>query len=195
MVPVGCARILRAATTANDPSRMSRPGVAPTGNERTFPEDKVIVSKTDGRGIITYANQTFLDVARYDLEEVIGKPHNMIRHPAMPRSVFKFLWDRIAAGFEVFAYVVNLAKDGDHYWVFAHVTPTFDAAGNVIGYHSNRRLPRREAIQAIEPVYHILLERERQESSPKRGLESGTETLHAFLKSKDSDYDRFVLGI
>lgn len=90
---------------------------------------------------------------------------------------------------------MNLAKDGDHYWVFAHVTPTFDAAGNVIGYHSNRRLPRRDAIQAIEPVYRILLERERQESSPKRGLETGTETLHAFLKSKDADYDRFVLGI
>ncbi|MBL9099304.1 MAG: PAS domain-containing protein [Alphaproteobacteria bacterium] len=174
---------------------MSRPGIAPTGIERTFPENNVIVSKTDARGIITYANQTFLDVARYDLKEVIGKPHNMIRHPAMPRSVFKFLWDRIASGFEVFAYVVNLAKDGDHYWVFAHVTPTFDAAGNVIGYHSNRRLPRRDAIQAIEPVYRILLERERQESSPKRGLETGTETLHAFLKSKDADYDRFVLGI
>lgn len=80
---------------------MSRPGIAPTGIERTFPENNVIVSKTDARGIITYANQTFLDVARYDLKEVIGKPHNMIRHPAMPRSVFKFLWDRIASGFEV----------------------------------------------------------------------------------------------
>lgn len=174
---------------------MSRPVISPTGIERTFPESGVIVSKTDARGVITYANQMFLDVARYDLKEVIGKPHNMIRHPGMPRSVFKYLWDRIAAGFEVFAYVVNLAKDGDHYWVFAHVTPTFDAAGNVVGYHSNRRLPRRDAIQAIEPVYRILLDRERQESSPKRGLETGAETLNAFLKSKDVDYDRFVLGI
>jgi PAS domain S-box-containing protein len=174
---------------------MSHPTVTPTGIERTFPESSVIVSKTDMRGIITYANQTFLDVAGYDLREVIGQPHNFIRHPAMPRCVFKLLWDRIAAGYEVFAYVINLAKHGDHYWVFAHVTPTFDVAGSVVGYHSNRRSPRRDAISAIEPIYQLLLNRERQHSSPKQALEDATAVLHGFLKSKDTDYDRFVLGI
>ncbi len=174
---------------------MARPTLVPTGTERTFSESEIIVSKTDARGIITYANHTFLEVAGYDLREVIGKPHNMIRHPAMPRTVFKFLWDRIAAGFEVFAYVINQAKNGDHYWVFAHVTPTFDLTGNVIGYHSNRRVPRRDAVAAIEPVYNILLDLERNETSPKAALEAGTNTLHSFLKSKDVDYDRFVLGI
>ena len=174
---------------------MSRPTLPPTGVERTFTESEVIVSKTDARGIITYANQTFLDIAGYDLKEVVGKPHNMIRHPGMPRTVFKFLWDRIAAGFEVFAYVVNQAKCGDHYWVFAHVTPTFDAAGNVIGYHSNRRCPRRDAIRAIEPVYGVLLDQERREASPKAAIERGTATLFELLRSKEVDYDRFILGI
>jgi PAS domain S-box-containing protein len=173
---------------------MSRPTVTPTGVERTFPESSVIVSKTDARGIITYANRTFLDVAGYDLAEVIGRPHNFIRHPAMPRSVFKLLWERIAAGFEVFAYVVNTAKHGDHYWVFAHVTPTYDQSGSIVGYHSNRRVPRRDAIAAVEPVYRLLAERERS-AGPKQGLEDATATLHAFLKSKGTDYDRFVLGI
>lgn len=173
---------------------MSRPTVTPTGVERTFPESSVIVSKTDARGIITYANRTFLDVAGYDLAEVIGQPHNFIRHSAMPRSVFKLLWERIAAGFEVFAYVVNMAKHGDHYWVFAHVTPTYDQNGSIVGYHSNRRVPRRDAIAAVEPVYRLLVERERS-AGPKLGLEDATATLHAFLKSKGTDYDRFVLGI
>lgn len=174
---------------------MSRPTLAPTGVERTFSDSQVIVSKTDVRGIITYANQTFLDIAGYDLAQVIGKPHNLIRHPAMPRSVFKFLWDRISAGHEVFAYVVNQARNGDHYWVFAHVTPTLDMAANVVGYHSNRRAPRRDAVRAVEPIYQLLLEHERRETSSKLSLEQGTAALQGFLKSKDVDYDRFVLGI
>ena len=174
---------------------MSRPTVSPTGHERTFADTSVIVSKTDARGIITYANQAFLDIAGYDLREVIGQPHNFIRHPGMPRCVFKLLWDRIAAGHEVFAYVVNLAKRGDHYWVFAHVTPTFDMSGAVVGYHSNRRVPRRDAISAVEPIYRLLLDRERENSSPKQALEAATAVLNGFLKSKDTDYDRFVLGV
>jgi PAS domain S-box-containing protein len=174
---------------------MSRPTLAPTGVERTFPETRVIVSKTDARGIITYANQTFLDIAGYTLREVVGAPHNFIRHRAMPRCVFKFLWDRISAGHEVFAYVINQARCGDHYWVFAHVTPTYDTAGSIVGYHSNRRVPRRDAVQAIEPIYQLLLEKEQQNPSPKQGIEDSTATLLGFLKSKDTDYDRFVLGV
>ncbi len=69
----------------------------------------------------------FLTIAGYTEREVLGQPHSMIRHPDMPRGVFALLWETIASGSEIFAYVVNLAKNGDHYWVFAHVTPTFPA--------------------------------------------------------------------
>ena len=173
---------------------MSRPGIAPTGIERTFPENNVIVSKTDARGIITYANQTFLDVARYDLKEVIGKPHNMIRHPAMPRSVFKFLWDRIASGFEVFAYVVNLAKDGDHYWVFAHVTPSFDDHGTIVGFHSNRRTPDRRALPVIERIYADLREVERS-AAPGEAIPSGRRALAKKLEELGQPYDVLMFSL
>jgi PAS domain S-box-containing protein len=83
--------------------------VQPTGRERTWGDEEIIVSKTDLKGIITYANRTFLNVAGYTEEEVLGKPHNMIRHPDMPRCVFKLLWDTIESGNEIFAYVKNMA--------------------------------------------------------------------------------------
>src|ERR1017187_6768808 len=85
-----------------------------TGKERFFGEEEIFVSKTDLKGHITYANEVFLRVAGYDEEEVLGQPHSMIRHPAMPRCVFKLLWDQIQVGREIFAYVVNRAKTGDH---------------------------------------------------------------------------------
>ncbi len=105
---------------------MKEPTIQPTGIERTFKEDEIIVSKTDLKGIITYANRTFLDVALYREDEVLGMPHSIIRHPDMPRCVFKLLWDTIEEGNEIIAYVKNMAKNGDFYWVFAHVTPTFN---------------------------------------------------------------------
>lgn len=94
----------------------------PTGQARTFAPDELIVSKTDPKGRITYANDVFLRVSGYELDEVIGQPHNIIRHPEMPRAVFRLLWRQLAAGQEVFAFINNLAKNGDHYWVLAHVT-------------------------------------------------------------------------
>ena len=105
---------------------MREPTIRPTAVERTFKEDEIIVSKTDLKGIITYANRTFLEVAMYSEDEVLGQPHSLIRHPDMPRCVFKLLWDTIQGGEEIFAYVKNMAKNGDYYWVFAHVTPTFN---------------------------------------------------------------------
>ena len=106
-----------------------RPSVRPTGIERFFEEDEIIVSKTDPKGVITYANRVFLRIAQYEEEEILGAAHNIIRHPDMPQCIFDLLWKTIASGQEIFAYVKNMAKNGDHYWVFAHVTPTFDSAG------------------------------------------------------------------
>jgi len=89
---------------------MSAVAIAPTGMERRFEEDEIIVSKTDLKGRITYANQVFLRVAGYSEKEVLGQPHNLIRHPDMPRCVFKLLWDTLEAKREIFAYVLNMAK-------------------------------------------------------------------------------------
>ena len=118
---------------------MTKYAATPTGVARPFEEEEIIVSKTDLKGRITYANDVFVRISQYPLRELMGAPHSLIRHPNMPRCVFKLLWDTIEAKKEIFAYVLNLAKSGDHYWVFAHVTPSFDGNNNIIGYHSSRR--------------------------------------------------------
>ncbi len=166
-----------------------------TGVERTFGEDEVIVSKTDTKGIITYANDVFLHIAGYTEDEVIGKPHNLIRHSAMPHCAFKLVWERIKSGKEIFAYVVNRAKMGDHYWVLAHVTPSFDESGTIIGYHSNRRSPRREAIAKIEPLYKALCEIESGHALVRDGMVAATEELVRILTEAKISYDEFVLSL
>jgi PAS domain S-box-containing protein len=169
--------------------------VRPTGVECFFSEDEIIVSKTDARGIITYANDVFQRVAGYTEEELLGQPHNLIRHPEMPQSVFRYLWLTIAAGKEVFAYVVNQARNGDHYWVFAHVTPTFDSTGRITGYHSNRRVPSRAAIEKIRPIYALLLAEERKYSNPEDGMKAALGLLVGHLGSLGMEYDEFVFSL
>lgn len=174
---------------------MARPTVQPTGIEKTWNANDIIVSKTDTKGIITYANDTFLSVAEYSEQEALGANHNMIRHPDMPRCVFGLLWSEIATGKEIFAYVKNMTKKGDHYWVFAHVTPTFGKDGKIIGYHSNRRVPKRDAVETCSGLYQALLEEERRHKSPKDALAASTAMVVSLLKDKGLAYDEFVLSI
>ncbi|MCK6452505.1 MAG: PAS domain-containing protein [Alphaproteobacteria bacterium] len=173
---------------------MSKYAVQPTGSERTFGEDEIIVSKTDAAGHLLYVNDVFCRIGLYKESELIGKPHSIIRHPDMPRCVFKLLWDTIQAGDEIFAYVKNMAKNGDHYWVLAHVTPTFDSSGKIAGYHSNRRVPDRSAIAAIEPLYRKLLAEEEGHASRKDGMLSAHEMLLAHLRERNLEYDRFIFS-
>ena len=167
-----------------------------TGTERYFDDTDVIVSKTDTKGWITYANETFLEIADYGEDEVVGKPHSLIRHPDMPRCVFKLLWDTVQAGQELFAYVINRTKFGDHYWVLAHVTPSFDKDGAVVGYHSNRRVPRRDVITGvITPLYRQLVDAEHRAHNPKDGLAASAAMLAGILKDKGTSYDKWVLTL
>lgn len=172
---------------------MSRP--TPTQTERTFDKDEIIVSKTDTKGRILYANDVFCRVGQYEEHELIGQPHSILRHPDMPRCVFQLLWDVISSGREIFAYVKNLAKSGDYYWVLAHVTPSYDKAGKIDGYHSNRRSPDREAIQKIEPVYRLLLEEERRHADRKEGQAAGVALLKKLLAERGQTYDEFVFSL
>lgn len=165
-----------------------------TGVERSFDPGDVIVSKTDLKGRMTYVNRTFLNVAGYTERECLGQPHSLIRHPDMPRCVFKLLWDTIQDRREIFAYVINRCKNGDHYWVFAHVTPSFDTAGKVIGYHSNRRVPHSGLVASvIVPLYAKLLDEERKYSNAKQGMLASFDMLVTLLKQQGVDYDEFIL--
>lgn len=171
---------------------MGRLDIQPTGRERFFPEDELIVSKTDLTGKITYANRTFQAVAGYREEELLGQPHSIIRHPDMPRAVFALLWESIQAGQEIFAYVVNLAKNGDHYWVLAHVTPTVDARGTITGFHSNRRVPDRKAVDTVRTLYARLRAEETRHADRRAGLEASRALLDKELAAAGLSYHEFV---
>ncbi len=166
-----------------------------TGVENTLGAEEIIVSKTDFQGRITYANEVFLRVAEYTETELLYKPHSIIRHPEMPRCVFKLLWDTIKAGKEIFAYVLNRARSGNHYWVLAHVTPTRDAAGRIIGFHSNRRKPRATALKKIQPIYQLLLAEEQKYASASEGMSASTRLLLKKLESLGKSYDEFVWSL
>ncbi|WP_067505568.1 PAS domain-containing protein [Actinoplanes sp. TFC3] len=168
---------------------------APSGVERTFGEDEIIVTKTDPRGVLTYANDVFLRVSALPEQEAIGQPHNLIRHPDMPRAVFKLLWDTLQARQEIFAYVLNLARDGAHYWVLAHVTPSLDRHGQLVGYHSSRRRPQRSAVDAAGQVYRTLRAEERKHPGSAPALEASWAMLNTMLAERGQTYDEFVWGL
>lgn len=169
---------------------------APTNKEIYFDEDDLIVSKTDLKGRITYANETFCRIAGYDEAALLGQPHSIIRHPDMPRAVFKLLWDTLFEGREVFAYVKNLTKDGGYYWVFAHVTPSFANNKEIIGFHSNRRVPDRNVLeQTIIPLYGAVLREEQRHKNGKAALAAGYEHLASTLKSRNATYDEFIFSL
>lgn len=175
---------------------MATNSIALTGVERTFKEDEIIVSKTDIKGRLVYTNQTFLEVADYSEQECLGQPHSMIRHPDMPRCIFKLLWDTISQGKEIFAYVVNRTKFGDHYWVLAHVTPTYDEDGKTIkGYHSNRRVPNLEALDIVKPLYAELKREEEKHGNAKDGMNAAYKLLQQKLADAGMEYDEFILSL
>jgi PAS domain S-box-containing protein len=170
--------------------------IIPTSVEVFFDAADIIVSKTDLKGRITYANKTFCDIAGYAPHELMGQPHSILRHPDMPRSVFKLLWDAIGSGREVFAYVKNITKAGDFYWVFAHVTPSFDAEKRITGYHSNRRVVDRRVLEsAIIPLYAQVLAKEREHVNGKESLARGFQFLGDFVRSRNMDYDELVFSL
>lgn len=170
--------------------------ITPTGNERFFDKDEIIVSKTDLKGHITYANDVFLRMADMTEKQALGAPHSVIRHPEMPRCIFKLLWERIQDKEEIFAYVNNMSTKGDNYWVLAHVTPTFDEAGNITNFHSNRRVPGRKVLEStVMPLYKKLLEEENRHSNAKEGMNSAYRMLLALLEEQQTSYDEFVFSL
>ena len=167
-----------------------------TGHELKMAVDEIIVTKTDLDGRIKYGNRTFFRFAGYSEADCIGKQHNIIRHPDMPRSVFKLFWDTLKSGEEIFAYVNNRSKNGDHYWVLAHVSPSRDSSGQVVGYHSNRRAPNQSVLtEVIEPLYDTLLQTERSAASPKEGLALGEKAIQELLAEHKATFNQYIFSL
>ncbi|MCF6195457.1 MAG: PAS domain S-box protein [Emcibacter sp.] len=174
---------------------MPKEKATPTGTEIFFPEDKLIVSKTDLKGIITYTNVLFETMSGYSRDEILGKPHNMIRHPDMPHCIFKLFWDTLQQKKEIFAYVVNMHRSGDHYWVLAHVVPTYDLMGNHVGYHSSRRYPDKKIVQQMASYYAELREIEKSHANVKQGMQAALDSFNNVLKQQDISYAEYIFSL
>ncbi len=152
---------------------------------------RYIVSKTDPKGIIEYGNDYFIQIAGYTEEELIGKPHNIIRHPDMPKIVFKMMWDRINKGKNIMAVVKNLAKDGRYYWVVTEFEPKYDPISNeIISHTAFRKAAPKKAVETIAPIYKKLIELEEQ-----GGMEASERFLRTYFTEKKTTYDDFINDI
>jgi len=136
---------------------MKRPD--PIDEEYKF-SNGLIVSSTDLKGIITYANRKFCEIAGYTKQELTGKNHNIVRHPDMPKAAFKDLWDTIQEGKAWTGIVKNLRKDGKYYWVYSHIAPVFDNDGEITGYTAARRPASEQEVQESIALYKEMLEKE-----------------------------------
>lgn len=160
----------------------------PIDKEVKLNSKRYIVSKTDKKGVITYGNDYFVKISGYTEVELIGKPHSIIRHPDMPKVVFKLMWDRIKKGQNIMAIVKNMAKDGSYYWVVTEFESKMDPLTNEpVSYTAFRKAAPRKAIGAIEPIYKKLLSLE--ESG---GMESSEPYLKGFLEDSGKTYDQFI---
>ena len=174
---------------------MSKKNVTPTGKEIFFPDNEFIVSKTDLKGKITYPNILFEKMSGYSRDELLGQPHNLIRHPDMPHCIFKLLWDTLQQQQEIFAYVMNMHRNGDHYWVLAHVVPTFDNMGIHMGYHSSRRAPSRQIVQKMQAYYRELSSIEKSHSNLKEGTQAALDSFINLLKQEKVSYSEYIFSM
>lgn len=124
--------------------------------EHKLKESDFLVSQTDAKGIILFANEDFCSIAGYTLEELMGKPHNVVRHPDMPRAAFKDMWETLKRGKVWKGYVKNSTKNGGYYWVFATVYPNIECGDSEGGYMSCRRKASDEEIKKAEQLYKTM---------------------------------------
>jgi PAS domain S-box-containing protein len=160
--------------------------VIPTEIEHNVSIVDIIVSKGDKKGNITYANPIFFKLAGYTKAELLEKPHSIIRHPDMPKIIFKYLWDTIEKGNDVNAFVKNLSKDGGFYWVFAHIRVATNPDGSFRNYVSTRKGMSVSARTIIEPLYQDLLDAEKS-----GGMKSSLKILETFLSENGELFSTF----
>jgi PAS domain S-box-containing protein len=168
--------------------------ITPTDHERIMRDDDYIVSKSDAKGRVIYGNRIFIEFSGYTESELLGKQHNIIRHPDMPRGIFKLLWDTIQGKEECNAFLKNLSKDGGFYWVFANITPDFDSQGGIVGYTSVRRKPSAEGVKQFAEIYRKMIEIEHH-TGARDACEASQRYLDDQLAQRKIGYAEFVLSL
>ncbi len=162
----------------------------PINEEIPLDPFRTIMSKTDKKGIIEYANDYFVDICQYKEWELMGQPHNIIRHPDMPKIMFKILWDRLFEGKNIHAVVKNLAKSGKYYWVVTDFQITYNPDGSIKALYSRRKAIPNHVKLFFDDLYKELIKIEE-----KGGMEASGAYLQAFLEDKNTTYDEFILNL
>lgn len=165
---------------------MTRP--TPTNNEVNFSTKKYLISKTDEKGIIIEVNDYITKVSGYEESELLDQEHNIIRHPDMPKAIFRMMWDRLSKGKTITAILKNLTKDGHYYWVVAEFEIKRDHKTNkIIAYTSFQRVPPQKAIDKMTLIYKKLLEIEK-----KDGANDSLKYFLGYLDRNKITYDEFI---
>lgn len=152
--------------------------------------NKTIMSKTDKKGIIEYANDYFIEVCGYDESELMGEPHNIIRHPDMPKVIFKELWRRLKKGENIHAIVKNRAKDGRYYWVLTSFETKYDDNGEVFSHYSRRKAVTSYAVYQIEKLYKTL-----RDIEYRSNMQVAERYFEGMLEDMKMSYDEYIQGL
>jgi len=166
---------------------MSAPRPRADAKEIRLDPKRYIVSKTDVSGKIVYANQYFSEISGYSEEELVGSPHNIVRHPDMPKAIFYLMWQRLRKGHNIMAVVKNLTKNGDYYWVTTDFEIKKGRMGKVRHYIAFRQAAPKHVVKSIEPLYARLRKIEEED-----GMRASILYLESFLAQKGMGYDQFI---
>jgi PAS domain S-box-containing protein len=158
--------------------------ITPIDKEIKLDPKKYIISQTDAKGKITYCNDYFIEVSGYSQDELIGKSHNIVRHPDMPKVVFKLLWETITQGKNINAVIKNMAKNGCYYWIFTEFEAQKDESDRIVGYRADRKSISPHVLEIIDSLYQELLKIEKSE-----GIEASEAYLVKFLKEHGEDIE------
>ena len=161
----------------------------PLDVEILLDDKKVIMSKTDKRGIIQYVNDYFCEVAQYDKEELIGKPHNIIRHPDMPKVIFKLLWEKLHKAENLYVIIKNLTKYGNYYWVVTKFETTFDDNGNILAHYARRKAIPKKIKNIAGDIYDKIRKIEAFDE------QLAEDSFYEILASYNLTYDQFFLEL
>ena len=163
----------------------------PIDKEVGWNKSQVVISETDVYGRITNVNDVFCNVCGYSPEEMIGQPHSIIRHPDMPKLVFKLLWDNLKAGNNFIGVIKNLAKSGEYYWVITDFEMRRDATGNITHYIARRKsVPKAVIENYVAPLYETLLKLEKV-----GGMELSSRFFKNYLAKQGKDYIDFIIDV
>jgi PAS domain S-box-containing protein len=166
--------------------------ITPTSKEIKLEENDFITSKTDLNGKITYCNESFIYFSGFDEADLINQPHNIIRHPDMPRAVYRMMWEYLQKQQEFFGIIKNLSKSGAYYWTFANVSPSFDEKGKLIGYYSVRRHASQQIINTLTPIYQQMLSEEAKHSNSNDAMDASIQILNDLVSNQEQDYSEFI---